>query len=441
MNRTRRRLLLATAVAAVALPTAGVAAWLLAVQAEPAVATMARPTVQDIARASALLKRHDPRYVHAGVIRAATLSARDIELLLAQAAQRLDVPPRAQVQLGTESAQLALSLPLSRWHRAMAWLPAGAAGRGGWLNLQAELRQTDRWPQLTRLRIGALPLPTALASWALPHAVRAMGLQAPQDLALDLVNRVTLTRTQVVVAFTWPADLQQRMARSLLPPAEQDRLRAYAQHLDGVTRQLRLDAGQGGRVPLPLLLQPMFELAAQRSSHSGQPARENRAALLTLAAWVVGGPVKSLVPVMGTQRLPAPLPVTLAGRTDTPQHYLVSAALAMEGGGPLSDAIGLYKESLDAHGGSGFSFNDLAADRAGTRLGLRAVRDPQATQSRLAAGVQESDLLPLVSDLPEGLGEVELRRRYGGVDGPLYRRLVDDIEARLERLPLLRAMP
>jgi hypothetical protein len=134
-------------------------------------------------------------------------------------------------------------------------------------------------------------------------------------------------------------------------------------------------------------------------------------------------------------------PVTLAGRQDSAQHFLVSAALAAEGGGPLADAIGLYKEVADSRGGSGFSFNDLAADRAGTRLGLLALRNPLALQARLAQGAREAELLPDVSDLPEFMREADFKRRYGGVDAPAYRQLMIDIEARLDRLPLLSTAP
>jgi hypothetical protein len=52
----------------------------------------------------------------------------------------------------------------------------------------------------------------------------------------------------------------------------------------------------------------------------------------------------------------------LRGRLDFPQHLLISAALAAEGGGPLADAIGLYKEVADARHGSGFSFNDIVIE-------------------------------------------------------------------------------
>ena len=59
----------------------------------------------------------------------------------------------------------------------------------------------------------------------------------------------------------------------------------------------------------------------------------------------------------------------LAGRRDLLQQFIVSAGLRVlaENGVPM--AIGEFKELLDSRsGGSGFSFVDLAADRAGLRF-------------------------------------------------------------------------
>ena len=131
---------------------------------------------------------------------------------------------------------------------------------------------------------------------------------------------------------------------------------------------------------------------------------------------------------------------TLRGRPDFPLHFLISAFVAAEGGGPLADAVGVYKELLDAQGGSGFSFNDIAADRAGTRLGLRLVRQARATQQRLAEPVTEDELMPSVTDLPEHLTQAEFKRRFGGMGAPAYLAMMASIEARLDRLPLLAAV-
>jgi hypothetical protein len=112
------------------------------------------------------------------------------------------------------------------------------------------------------------------------------------------------------------------------------------------------------------------------------------------------------------------------------------AALTVLSSQAPSDAAGLLKEELDADGGSGFSFGDLTADRAGTSFALAATRDDgaaRALQERIAAGFRVDDFFPDASDLPEGIPDAELQSRYGGVGGPLYRDFAAEIERRLMR--------
>jgi hypothetical protein len=116
--------------------------------------------------------------------------------------------------------------------------------------------------------------------------------------------------------------------------------------------------------------------------------------------------------------------------------------LAADTTSPLSRAVGIYKEVADSRGGSGFSFNDIAADRAGTRLGELALARPRELQARLAAtqpaGIEDAALMPPWHDLPEFLPEAEFLRRYGGVGAPPYNRLLAEIDRRITALPLLR---
>ncbi len=110
----------------------------------------------------------------------------------------------------------------------------------------------------------------------------------------------------------------------------------------------------------------------------------------------------------------------------------------MEGGNLVSNAIGLMKEVDDSRGGSGFSFTDLGADKAGTRFGYQVTTPTSAShlQQRLANSVREQDLMPEVSDLPEGLSEPEFVQRFGGVDSPRYNQLVAKIDRRVAGLSL-----
>ena len=94
-----------------------------------------------------------------------------------------------------------------------------------------------------------------------------------------------------------------------------------------------------------------------------------------------------------------------------------------------------------ARRGSGFSFSDIAADRAGTRFGELATTPStgiQRLQQMLARGLQEADLLPDVRDLPEFMAEAEFQRRFGGIGQPAYLEMIGEIERRIAALPLYR---
>jgi hypothetical protein len=168
---------------------------------------------------------------------------------------------------------------------------------------------------------------------------------------------------------------------------------------------------------------------------------ENRAAILVLTLYVNGHDLATVMPAARNWPVPGPGRVNLGGRDDFAQHFTISAALSATSGSPLSDAVGLYKEVDDSRGGSGFSFNDIAADRAGTRFGEQATASEaaaKALQLRVAQGIGEADLLPNVSDLPEFMPEPEFKRRYGGIGAPAYNAMMRDIEHRLSALPLYR---
>ena len=410
-----------------------------AVQDKPRVPVAAAVAEQDITRAMQLLQRHDPRGKLPGITRQIELGDRDLTLLALYAGRRLG-EPRVTVQLHPAWAQVQASLAL----------PAGLPG--GWLNVELRLAEQRGLPAIDSLRVGHVPVPGWLVRAALPPLLALLKLRPQAELVQRLVSQVHFRAGQLSVAYAWPDDLQRTLASGLLPAAEQARVAVYSDLL----RQLAADLGAppatptgaktakptapAGSAPRELsmaqLLPPVFALARQRSADSAAAVLENRAALTALALLVNTLPQAPRRAAPGSD---AGYNVTLLGRQDTPLHFLISAALSAEGGAALSNAVGLYKELSDSRGGTGFSFNDLAADRAGTRLGRLAVRDPLAFQARLAAGVQEDDLMPMVADLPESLSQPEFLRRYGGVGGLAYQQMLQDIEARLDRLALLAA--
>ena len=106
----------------------------------------------------------------------------------------------------------------------------------------------------------------------------------------------------------------------------------------------------------------------------------------------------------------------------------------------MSDVIGLYKEIEDSRSGSGFSFNDIAADRAGTRFGERAITNQstaRALQKLVSTGLSDADLMPPWSDLPESMPEDEFKKRFGGIDAPAYQLMLKEIDTRVDALRVL----
>ena len=174
-------------------------------------------------------------------------------------------------------------------------------------------------------------------------------------------------------------------------------------------------------------------------------APANRAALVALAMFAVNPRAGELAgtafPDSVDCRKPVP-DLNLVGRTDLPKHWALSAALGTMIGDDAGRAMGEWKELADSlPGGSGFSFVDLSADRAGLRIG-RAAGDP-ASAERLARALSVAhgpDLLPPaalggVEDLPNA----EFVARYRSIEDARYAAAVARIDALLDALPLLRA--
>ncbi len=231
-------------------------------------------------------------------------------------------------------------------------------------------------------------------------------------------------------AFPAPAGTQ---SFTLAPP-EIERLRVYHEHIvDAV-------GGVPARASLAELVRPIMVLVAARSTERG-PVDEGRAAIVALAFYVNGKPLAVLAPEARDWPRAEPRRLMLHGRRDLAQHFTISAALAATAGAPVADLIGLYKEIDDARRGSGFSFVDLAADRAGAAFGRAATLDDASArrlQARAGAGISEPDMMPPIDGLPENLSEREFTSRYRGEGELAYRALVEEIERRIDALALLR---
>ena len=126
---------------------------------------------------------------------------------------------------------------------------------------------------------------------------------------------------------------------------------------------------------------------------------------------------------------------TMRNRRDLAQHFFVSAHLAATLGPQVALSLGLGKEMLDANGGSGFSFADLAADRAGVEFAQR-VAAGKISLDELSQRFAVADYLPPVDDLVEGLKLDELRTRYGEITDDAFQAELERIESLVLALPI-----
>ena len=195
-------------------------------------------------------------------------------------------------------------------------------------------------------------------------------------------------------------------------------------------------------VSLGYYLSSAFSFAGKRSLIGEKPGEENRAALLALAIFLGSANFDSVVGAIDEKTFqscpPAKNHIVLASRDDLRLHFIFSAALEIISDSGLSFAIGEFKELLDAQqGGSGFSFVDLAADRAGIRFAELALDDSSALRIQQMASelTEEAIFFPSISALPEGVSQQVFTAR-GGIESNYYKKYLATINARIDNLPL-----
>ncbi len=185
-----------------------------------------------------------------------------------------------------------------------------------------------------------------------------------------------------------------------------------------------------------------FSYARYRTELSQKPATENKLALLSLSILLGSDLFETLIGDVAQSRKdcrPVGDAVTVLGRKDLRQHFIVSAAVQLITNTATSFAIGELKELADAgKGGSGFSFADLAADRAGLKFTDMAL-DPKSAeriQQHAQALRDPAFFFPDINDLPEGLSAAQFVQNYGNLDSSLYSTARANIDARIAQLPL-----
>jgi hypothetical protein len=395
--------------------------------ANPAAPPPPALTATDLDRLRGLLPGGDPRRLLEGGPVPIRLGARDIDLLMQQALLRLPALRHAQAQATLDDGWGLLRLTL-------AIPPVGPLGDT--IPIMVRVRASHGALAIDEARVGSIPVPGWLAEgvlraapWLLPPSAARSMAQGLREAWLG-TSGWAIGRQRLEFAYAPQRDLARRLADSgrdlVLPAADRARIAHYLDHAGWL-------AAAGGRPTQPMvaMLRDVVAEAENRTRQGGDPLAESRAAVLGLAIYAVGrGELAARVLGVAVPARPI-VPLTLLERQDLAQHWLVSAALTLEADARTADAIGVFKEVLDSRGGSGFSFADLAADRAGVRFGEAARADPRRWQARIATTARETDLMPRIDALPEALQEPEFMRRFQARDNEAWARMRAEIERRV----------
>ncbi len=253
---------------------------------------------------------------------------------------------------------------------------------GRYLNITAEVAEVPGGIRIQSLQLGSLPLPGVLADWMARQTHLWLRRDKTYATLADAFSQVNFDESGATLDYRWHPDLLTRIERKsvalLIAPEDRARMLAYAGQLDDLLKSYP----HGSTVPLARVAAPLF---AYSPPSGGDVRTENRAALTALAAYLAGISLPRLLEgdSQSIRRAPRVL-LSLHGRRDFAEHFTISAALSVNAGSRLANAIGLFKEEEDASLGSGFSFTDLAADRAGVQLGERATGDAAAEGARTA---------------------------------------------------------
>ena len=365
-----------------------------------------------------LLQRYDPRKLPEGEA-AADLPYPIVSAALGQfAAKRLHA--RSDLRFQPDSATLRVAMPI----------PFTAQfGVERYANVELTLRESESLPALQTLKVGSVQIPNALVAPLFDYALEQARWQADWARLRQIIRRVEFDEDSqsLRIAFQWNAAVQQQLVKTLLADDELAHLR------NSQTQLVRLLGEGSRRGPVPVA-----GLVTQLLGGDDASAAKSRAALLALAAYLIDKPLGDWIPEARQWPAAPPVRIVLQQRMDTAQHFIVSAMIAAWTDTRFANAIGVFKEFQDARTASGFSFADLAADRAGARFGKLAVENPFRLKTALAQNSKDEVLLPALDNLPEYLRESDLQRRFGNPNDPAYQAMVEEIDLRLRRGPLYR---
>ncbi|MFZ4502700.1 MAG: hypothetical protein ACOYM1_01995 [Methylovulum sp.] len=311
-------------------------------------------------------------------------------------------------------------------------LPYVLANQYVLISLSFIQQKNNPLPLLDALSIGNVKIPKNIVRFSYQQFINASTNNAYFELAFHSLKKLDLsTKRMVLTYFSQFDSLFNPTAH--LSTSEQKTLRLYQNKLNEIVQS----HNQKWLLSLAELLKPLFTMAQQRSSTTN-PIVENRLAIIAINEYINKNSSQFLFATQAEKQLQH-YTVFLYKRGDLAQHFIASASLSATLNNHLSVTLGEQKELRDAKMGSGFSFIDLAADKAGSYFGEMAtlsLETAQLIQKNMSAIKDYRDFMPDPRDLPENINHADFLKNYGSVNAENYKKLTTLIDQKISSMPI-----
>lgn len=314
---------------------------------------------------------------------------------------------------------------------------------GWWLNSQISVAPSKAGLEIASIRLGSFELPPGAILPLVRLGLNVVFGDGVGTILTTSIDGVEIKGRRVLVGVgisdaereTLTTSVKSKL-QSVADVSAED-VRKFYLAIDAAARKRGTKSGGS----IVQFLQVMMDLVQERSA-GGDPTDAKRAALLALAIYCGHEKVQDLIGDVVPENMRGKRTrcsgARLNGRHDLRQHFVISAGLEVASNASVAFTIGEFKELLDStRGGSGFSFDDLAADRAGIRFAGALIDADIAAWPKLRKRLSgEKDVFPSIKGLPAGLSKSEFERRYGDVESAAYKKVLANIDDRIDALAL-----
>jgi len=378
-----------------------------------------------------LLIDHDPRRLLASEFQEVRLTEPELNALTTYIKSNNPVFDAVNTRIGLDEDAVSVGLSI----------PLDLMGLQRYFNLTLGFTHINGKLVLKQLDAGALGLPAVILS-PLGKVIASRLAEDPNyQLVSTFMNSLhfqDINARRMVIVLDWQGDnrqlLEDQARRAFVSAREAQRLVFYQEKLVDTIAALPESAGTIG---LNDLFRPIFLFANINSVAGADPVAENRAAFIVLSTYLTDFNLEQLVGTDLDIPVSRPLKVVIERREDLARHVSGSAAISASAGASMAELLSVYKEVHDSRYRTGFSFTDIAANQAGSLLGMLATRsteDALLFQQIMMDSESPSDYLPQLGTY-DGMTEAEFIEQYGSRESEAYRMRLKNISDSIAARP------